>query len=102
MLVYGSPAWQADLTSPPLIVLNVLFLLIFIADIYIQLNTGYITHSAVILDRKRVRVRYTHYYIYFDLLQVVIFFIAIVARNHGIMYAKLTIVFKFMRMLEFD
>lgn len=101
-MVYGTPAWHEDQTSPAIIALNVIFLIIFIADIYVQLNTGYITNSAVILDRRRVRQRYTHYYIYLDILQIIIFFCSIVARNLGLMYAKLVIVLKFMRMFEFD
>lgn len=102
VLIYGTPAWQEDQKDAAIIVLNVIFMLIFIADIYVQLNTGYITNSAVILDRRRVRQRYTHYYIYMDILQIVIFFCAIVSRNYNLMYAKLVIVLKFLRMFEMD
>lgn len=102
ILTYGEVAWQAALSSPAFITLNVFFILVFIGDIYVQFNTGYITNSAIILDRARVTYRYTHYYFYFDVLVVVIFTISVIIRVLNFNYAKLIIFYKFMRLFEFN
>lgn len=80
ILAYGDVAWQAALSSPTLVTLDVFFILVFIGDIYIQLNTGYITNSAIILDRLRVKDRYTHYYFYFDILLIAVLAISVIIR----------------------
>lgn len=67
-----------------------------------QINTGYITNSAIILDRIRVKDRYTHYYFYFDLLVIIILAISVIIRVELFNYAKLIIFYKFVRMLEFN
>lgn len=81
---------------------NAFFILVFIGDIYVQLNSGYITKGAIILDRYRVVNRYLHYTLYFDLVLIAVLFSAIVSQVYALNYAKLFVVLKFLRMFEFD
>jgi hypothetical protein len=102
MVTYGQQAWSSELSSVAMLALDVLFILVFVVDVSVQFNTGYITRGAIILDRSRVINRYLHYYFYFDLLLLIVLFVALASRNYYLNYPKLLIIFKFMRMLQIN
>lgn len=95
-------AWQAELGCIPIIAFNFIYTAIFLGDIYIQFNAGYITNSAIILDRQRVTNRYTHYYFYFDALLVLIIIVALAVQTFYLNWPKILIMYKFVRMFEMD
>ena len=75
---------------------------VFIGDIYVQFNAGYITNSAIILNHKRVKYRYTHYYFYLDLILILAIVVTLSVQTYYLNYAKIIIVYKFLRMFEID
>ena len=102
MIVYGQVAWASELSSLPMLIINVIALLIFAVDIAVQLNAGYISRGAVILERRKVVSRYLHYYFYADIAIIVIELAALVSQNYYVNFAKLVVVWKFARLFEMD
>lgn len=102
ILTYGTVAWQAELSTPVVLVLNIIYISVFVGDIYIQFNAGYITNSAIILNDKRVKYRYTHYYFYFDIILILLIILTLAIRVYFMNYLKLIIMYKFLRMFEID
>lgn len=90
------------MASTAMLVVDVLGIIIFILDIVLQFNAGYISRGAVIVDRIRVVDRYLHYFFYFDVVIVVILFVALVSQNYYLNFVKLILIFKFLRMLQMD
>jgi hypothetical protein len=82
--------------------MDAVYLLVFAGDIYVQLVVGYVTNSAIILNRRRVVTRYTHYYIYFDLLLILILTGTLATMNYNANWGKILIMYKFLRMFELD
>ena len=85
-----------------MLVVDVVCLLVLMVDMSVQLNAGYITRGAIIINRQRVVNRYLHYYIYFDGAVIALVFGALVSQNYYVNYAKLIIFFKFMRMFQMN
>ena len=79
-----------------------IYIIVFIGDIYVQFNAGYITNSAIILKKKRVKYRYTHYYFYLDLILIITIVVVLSVQTYYLNYAKLLIMYKFIRMFEID
>ena len=63
---------------------------------------GYITNSAIILDKTRVIHRYTHYYFYIDAILVIVIIVALSVQVYEINWGKILIMYKFIRMFEMD
>ena len=84
------------------LVLSAFYTAVLVGDIFIQFTCGYITNSAIILNRRRVVHRYTHYYFYFDLILVLLIILSLTVQVYGINWGKILIMFKFLRMFEMD
>jgi len=46
--------------------------------------------------------RYLHYYFYYDVIVILILLAALISQNYYLNFAKLLVIFKFLRMLEMD
>ena len=102
VLTYGHVAWLAVRQSIGTLFFLSLCLMVLCVDIFVQFNTGYITKSAIILDRQRVVNRYTHYYIYLDVVLCVVIFVSLASGFYYLNYGILLVFFKFLRMFEID
>lgn len=65
-----------------MLALNLVYISVFIGDIYVQFNAGYITNSAIILNNKRVKYRYTHYYFYLDIVLILAIIICLAVQTY--------------------
>lgn len=50
VLTYGQQVWDDEMSNPALIFINVLAILIFIVDVLVCLNCGYLYRGMVIMD----------------------------------------------------
>jgi fumarate reductase subunit C len=71
-LVYGLEAWQDLTTNPLIIALNLICIVVFAADIFVQLNTGFLFRGMIILDKERALSRYLRSYFVTDVFLVAI------------------------------
>jgi hypothetical protein len=51
VITYGEIAWIDELNTPFAVVFDIFSILILIADIGVQLNSGYLFRGMIILDR---------------------------------------------------
>lgn len=101
-LFYGLEAWQDLTTNPFTIILNVICIVVFSADIFVQLNTGFLFRGMIILEKERAVSRYLRSFFITDVLLVVILITSVTSREYYTNIPKLLIILKFMRMFEID
>lgn len=68
-------------------------ILILVFDIFVQLNSGFLTRGMIIVDRQRVLKRYLRYYFIPDILCVLVLIITPLSGQVNMNYLKLLFMF---------
>jgi hypothetical protein len=102
VLTYGEAAWTDIHRVPVSIAFNLISLLVFIGDILVQINTGYIFRGVIVTDKTRVVGQYLRTYFIPDVLLAIIMLASIISNSLYLNIAKIIVVVKIMRMFDID
>lgn len=102
VLTYGEPAWQDELNNAGVIFFNVLFMLIFVGDVFVQLNCGFLNRGMMVMDKERAVGRYLRYFLLIDTLLILVLLLSMATGKYWLNYGKLLILLKLIRMFEID
>lgn len=102
ILTYGDVAATSFHTDPALIGINMLIILLFIGDVWVQFNTGCILRGVIITDKRRVVGQYLRTYFIPDVLLIIILIASMISPSIELDGFKIIVVIKLGRMLEFD
>lgn len=102
VLTYGLPVWHDELSSPLLITINVLSVLILIIDLFVCLNCGYLYRGMVIMDYKRITSHFMRTYAVIDIISILIVILCPVTGYYYLNFAKLWLILKVSRLFQID
>lgn len=102
VLSFGLQVWEDELNSPLCITMDVLTGLIFILDIGVCFNCGYLYRGMVIMDRKRITSHYTRTYLIFDIVAVLVVFACPISSYYSLNYSKFWLLLKIGRLFQID
>jgi hypothetical protein len=102
ILTYGENAWENLYGNPISISLNIYCLLVFLGDILVQFNTGYLSRGVIITEKARVVSNYLRSYLIPDVLLALITLISLISSDYYLNIVRLIVVTKLARMLEID
>lgn len=102
VLSFGSQVWEDELNSPLCITMDVLTGVIFILDIGVCFNCGYLYRGMVIMDRKRITSHYTRTYLIFDIVSVLVVFACPISSYYSLNYSKFWLLLKIGRLFQID
>ena len=102
ILTYGEVAWYDELHSPPFIFIDAFTVLIFILDIPISLNSGFLNRGLIVTDRKRIVARYLRQGLIIDVVTVLILIISPASGALWTNWLKLWLILKLIRLSEID
>lgn len=102
VMTFGATIWEQELKFNLTYTLSWIFLAVYVADIFITLNTGYYMDGILILDRKRIISRYIKTLFLIDIPVILIIFFSITIKSFGINYAKFYILLKMIQMNRID
>lgn len=100
--IYGLEAWNDLQTNPFTITLNIICIIVFMGDVYVQLNAGFLYRGMIIMEKERSVSRFLRYFFIIDIILVVILIISMVSDNFYMNFLKIIIALKFIRMFEID
>lgn len=102
VLTYGEQVWTDELSSPTYIVLDFLTCVIFLADIFVCLNCGFLYRGMIILDDIRITRKYFAYNFFIDTLSLIIVVICPASGVYVLNYLKLFLLLKMLRLSDID
>ena len=102
VLTYWQPAWDAEIHSVGVQIADALTVFIFILDIPMSLNCGYLFRGMIVRERKRIVARYLRKSFIIDIVWIIIIMICPLSEVIWLNWFKLWIVFKLMRLWEID
>ena len=102
VLTYGEEAWKAELTTIPVIIWDSLTVIIFLLDIFLCLNCGYLYRGMIITDRKRIVARYLRRSFIIDFISFLIILICPLSQTLWTNWFKLWLGLKLIRISEID
>lgn len=100
--IYGLEAWNDLQTNPFTITLNIICIIVFMGDVYVQLNAGFLHRGMIIMEIERSVSRYLRYFFIIDIVLVVILIVSMVSDDFYMNFLKIIIALKFIRMFEID
>lgn len=100
--IYGLEAWNDLQTNPFTIALNIICIIVFMGDVYVQLNAGFLYRGMIIMEKERSVSRYLRYFFIIDIVLVVVLIISMVSDDFYMNFLKIIIALKFIRMFEID
>lgn len=102
VLTYGPQVWDDEMSSPLLITVNVLSVLILIIDLFVCLNCGYLYRGMIIMDYKRITSHFMRTSAVIDLVSILIVILCPITRYYYLNFAKLWLILKVGRLFQID
>lgn len=98
VLTFGEEVWHDELTTPYVIALDVITILILIVDVFVCLNCGYLYRGMIVMDYKRITSNYMRNHFIIDIVSIIIVVVCPISRYFYLNYAKLWLILKVKRL----
>ena len=102
ILTFGNSVWNGQMHLKGTVAINWIFLIVYLCDMVINLNSGYYVDGILILDRKRILSRYIKSLMIVDLLAILVIFLTLVMSSFEVSYAKMFLLIKLFGMKSLD
>jgi len=99
MLTWGKTAWEESLAMPGFVFGRIFSIVLFTADVYVQLHAGYLNRGMIIDDLDRIKNRYLRCFFLIDMILIIFLVISLASQNYDLNFVKIICFTKLIRML---